>query len=87
MKVGEKAKGFWFESNITEHPLKQFGKIGFIKDMHGYVGKEGTITEIHHLKWGSCFDISFDDGKKWSYPMVEYLRINREERLNELGID
>lgn len=79
MKVGQKAKGFWFESNITD-------KIGFIKEMRRYVGKEGTVTDVRYLKWGSCFDISFDDGKKWSYPMEEYLRINREERLNELGI-
>ena len=54
--------------------------------MRRYVGKEGTVTDVRYLKWGSCFDISFDDGKKWSYPMEEYLRINREERLNELGI-
>lgn len=79
MKVGQKAKGFWFESNITD-------KIGFIKEMRRYVGKEGTVTDVRYLKWGSCFDISFDDGKIWSYPMEEYLRINREERLNELGI-
>ena len=79
MKVGQKAKGFRFDTNITD-------KIGFIKEMNRYVGKEGTVTGIRLLKWGGCLEISFDDGEKWSYPMEEYLRINREERLNELGI-
>ena len=43
MKVGQKAKGFWFESNITD-------KIGFIKEMRRYHYVKYSILESNRLR-------------------------------------
>ena len=88
IKVGDRAKGFEFaegEERMTE-------------SMYRYIGLEGTIVEISN----DVFRIEFDNVVRspkylksnskcfpkisWWYPISKYLEIQREERLNELGI-
>ena len=72
IKVGDKAKGFEFSEGAER----------MTESMYRYIGREGTIAEINR----DIFRIQFENGTTWWYPIGKYLEIQREERLNELGI-
>ena len=72
IKVGDRAKGFEFAEGAER----------MTESMYRYIGLEGTIVEIN----SDIFRIEFDDDRTWWYPISQYLEIQREERLNELGI-
>jgi hypothetical protein len=80
MKIGDIAKGFKF----THH--KNSAGLGYHERMEKHVGMSGTIVDIRQNVW---FTIEYESGA-WSYPIKEYLAMQlamqREERLNELGI-
>lgn len=91
MKVGERAKGFRFNH------IDNSARLTWDEYMDRYIGVEGTIVNISDKSLiitdtgkvapndGKYFSIQFEEGGG-SYPILEYLRINREERINELGI-
>ena len=88
IKVGDKAKGFEFTEQEHGQSL-----LAMTTSMYYLVGTEGTIAEINHEN--DSFMIEFRDctahhpkvvNYRWWYPISKYLEIQREERLNELGI-
>lgn len=81
MKIGDKAKGFEF----TDQMRSKF--IAMTSSMYNLIGVEGTIVEINYDQGGFLICFGFDyNGQAWWYPIDEYMKIQREERLNELGI-
>lgn len=80
MKIGDKAKGFRFTD------LTLLG-LGYYNEMDPYVGVEGEIVLFDSDK----FIIKFEDHRSigtvfWTYPIADYLQIQREERFKELGL-
>ena len=73
IKIGQMVKGFRFDNSSGVH---------YAEDMEKMVGKTGTITAIYEY----CFTITFGGFNSWTYPLSEYLAIQREEKLKELGI-
>ena len=89
IKVGDKAKGFRFETNRFS---RYFG-VHWNPQMEKFIGVEGivkgvrpeinevvisfmvTTTNVTELHW-----------QYWTYPLDEYLVLQREQRLNEIGI-
>ena len=71
MKVGDKAKGFYFEHEYEKH----------LEEMCEFDGIDGTISSIGtHI-----FRIDF--GKiSWWYPINDYIIKQREEKFKELDI-
>jgi hypothetical protein len=99
IKVGQKVKGFIFESKDG----LLLGELGYGLNYHPnmdiYVGVEGEVVEVLEETFLVNFKnlrsdreecgINFDyeaGYDMWTYPIAEYLEINRNERLNELGI-
>lgn len=84
MKIGDRVKGFEF----TEQRRAKF--ISMTTHMYNLIGVDGTIVEIDHDN--GSFKIEFGNKKAdngtsaWWYPIDEYLMIQREQRLKELGI-
>lgn len=84
MKIGDRVKGFEF----AEQRRAKF--ISMTTHMYNLIGVDGTIVEIDHDN--GSFKIEFgnknaDNGTSaWWYPIDEYLMIQREQRLKELGI-
>ena len=77
IKLGDKAKGFKFPE------FRNSASLSYNKQMERFVGTEGIVSDIG----SDTFDILYDDkGTLWTYPVQEYLAIQREERLKELGI-
>jgi len=89
IKVGDKAKGFEFAEGAER----------MTESMYRYIGLEGTIVEISNNIFRIEFDdVRSPKYPKsniknpcfpkisWWYPIKEYLEIQREERLSELGI-
>lgn len=84
MKIGDKAKGFRFESYLVNYSY----------DMDPYVGVEGEIFKIMEDRFTIIFkedslERILRDGSQyhfWTYPLAEYIQIQREERLKELGL-
>ena len=76
IKRGDIAKGFKF----THH--KNSAGLGYHERMEKHVGISGTIVDIRQNVW---FTIEYESGA-WSYPIQEYLAIQRERRLKELDI-
>ena len=76
MNIGDKAKGFKF----TDH--KNSAGLGYHERMEKHVGMSGTIVDIRQNVW---FTIEYESGA-WSYPIKEYLAVQREQKLKELGI-
>lgn len=77
MKIGDIAKGFKF----TDH--KNSAGLGYHERMEKHVGMSGTIVDIGQNVW---FTIEYESGVCYGYPIREYMKMQREERLNELGI-
>jgi hypothetical protein len=86
IKVGDKVKGFIFESKSTE------GEVGYGLNYHPnmdiYVGVEGEVAQVQEetfvVKFKNLRNLS--DYDMWTYPIADYIEITRHERLNELGI-
>ena len=76
IKVGDKAKGFEFDEGVYEIFLRR------TEYTNRYIGVEGTIVEIY----GCIFRIEFHKDITCWYPIDQHLAMQREERLNELGI-
>ena len=77
IKLGDKAKGFKFTT------FRNSANLSYNKQMERFVGTEGIVSDIG----SDTFDILYDDKvTRWTYPIQEYLAIQREERLKELGI-
>ena len=76
MKKGDKAKGFKFRT------ARNSANINYNEQMDRYVGVEGVVTDVGP----DTFSILYHGVGHWSYPIQEYLVIQREERLKELGI-
>lgn len=90
IKAGDRAKGFlygalpeFYVSRPWDGPQyhEQVNAHNFILE---HEGKEGTVLDVDTAM--DIFQIEFDDGQKWWYPLSEYLEAQREERLKELGI-
>ena len=94
LELGQKAKGFRFTNK------KNSSNMYWDQRMENYVGRDGSIVDIVYESRTSTenyitiqFEILPEDHRleevqprKWCYPIKEYLREIREERLNELGI-
>ena len=84
MKIGDRVKGFEF----GEQRRALF--VSMTTHMYNLIGVDGTIVEIDHDN--GTFKIEFgnknvDNGTSaWWYPIDEYMKIQREERLKGLGI-
>ena len=82
MKTGDIAIGFKFDNENS-------AGVAYVREMDDYVGKSGTV--VIGSTWPGVFQIHFkslfgDDLKIWTYPTKEYLAIQREEKLKELGL-
>lgn len=82
MKAGDIAIGFKFDQNNS-------ARVVYVHEMDNYVGKSGTV--VIGTTWPGVFQIHFeslfgDELKIWTYPTKEYLAIQREEKLKELGL-
>ena len=80
LKVGDKVMGFKFDPFENRMSLD---KVFYIPAMDKYVGKWGIINSIYH---NVSFNILFEDNRKFTYRIAEYLVLQREEKLKELGI-
>lgn len=77
MKIGDRVKGFRFGANDAG--------VVYVSNMDGYVGKSGRVRNIKD--GDGSFQILFDDDDKiWTYPIAEYITIQREKKLSKLGI-
>ena len=77
IKLGDKAKGFKFPE------FRNSASLSYNKQMDRFVGTEGFVCDVG----SDTFDILYDDKvTRWTYPVQEYLAIQREERLREIGI-
>lgn len=83
IKVGEKVKGFRFNNSSG---------VNYFELMDECIGMTGTITYINHSNIDvDHFQIYFGRSKSgvnhnWTYPVAEYLAIQRELKLKELGL-
>lgn len=88
MEIGDSAKGFRFGPELDKIPddsglaAWSSGPV-MTSQMLGYVGVPGKVEAIGN-DW---FSIRFADGKCYGYPLMEYMALQREERLKELGIE
>ena len=74
IKIGDKVKGFKFGDDA---------EVNYVPAMDKYVGKSGKVCSIYE----NSVQISFDeDDKKWYYPISEYITIQRETKLKQIGI-
>lgn len=81
IKVGDKAKGFRFDDSTG---------VRYNNEMEKMVGKTGTVISIGTTNFTPSIIIEFEELREeisyWNYPLQEYLAIQREEKLKELGI-
>ena len=94
LELGQKAKGIRFTNR------KNSSNMYWDQRMENYVGRDGSIVDIVYESRTSTenyitiqFEILPGDyrleevhPRQWCYPIKEYLVIQREERLKELGI-
>ena len=85
----------WIEKGVMSKPYPSGIYVyGFIEKINGknlfapyYVGKSGTVVIGIGTTWPGAFEIQFDEPYNiWTYPILEYLTLQREEKLKELGI-
>ena len=86
IKVGDRAKGFRFETSsganrFSWYQMEKFiGVEGIVKGVRPEINElvisfMVTTTNVTELHW-----------QHWTYPLDEYLALQREQRLNEIGI-
>lgn len=74
MKVGDKIKGFKFES--------EYNGIQFQSHMLKYIGVEGKIEYIP-MKENSNIPIRFPDGELWYYPRdMVITRLSKRNKID-----
>ena len=91
IKVGDKAKGFRFEtSSELRLPVTY---VHWNSQMEKFIGVEGivkaVIPEINELVISfmvTTTNVTELHWQHWTYPLDEYLVLQREQRLNEIGI-
>ena len=76
IKVGDKVKGFKFPA------FNNSAILNYNRDMNRFVGVEGVVSDVGT----DTFSIFYDGVGYWSYPIKEYLALQREQRLNEIWI-
>ena len=74
IKIGDKVNGFKFGDDAG---------VNYVHAMDKYVGKSGKVCSMNE----GLFQILFDeDDMKWYYPISEYITIQRETKLKQIGI-
>lgn len=76
MILGDKAKGFKFPA------FNNSAILNYHSDMNRFVGVEGVVSDVGT----ETFSIFYEGVGYWSYPIQEYLAIQREQKIKELGI-
>ena len=76
MKIGDIAKGFKFPA------FNNSAILNYNRGMNRFVGVEGVVSDVGT----DTFSIFYDGVGYWSYPIKEYLALQREQRLNEIWI-
>jgi hypothetical protein len=76
MILGDKVKGFKFPA------FNNSAILNYHSDMNRFVGVEGVVSDVGT----ETFSIFYDGVGYWSYPIQEYLAIQREQKLKEIGI-
>ena len=86
IKVGDKAKGFRFETSSGANRFSWY-------QMEKFIGVEGIVKgvrpEINELVISfmvTTKNVTELHWQHWTYPLDEYLVLQREQRLNEIGI-
>ena len=93
IKVGDRAKGFRFETSSGTTRFSRYFGVHWNNQMEKFIGVEGivkgVIPEINEVV--ISFMVTTTNVKElhwqhWTYPLDEYLVLQREQRLNEIGI-
>ena len=86
IKVGDRAKGFRFETSSGANRFSWY-------QMEKFIGVEGIVKgvrpEINELVISfmvTTKNVTELHWQHWTYPLDEYLVLQREQRLNEIGI-
>jgi hypothetical protein len=91
IKLGDKAKGFRFDNTSG---------VRWNKQMENFVGLEGIVRQVRPKMnelvigfMGTTIHIDTlrvmpaePNMQHWCYPLDQYLVLQREQRLNEIGI-
>jgi|688.fasta_scaffold59774_10 hypothetical protein len=81
IKRGDKAKGFRFDNTSG---------VRWNKQMENFVGVEGLVTMVRPKINELVIEFTTNDTEPnmqhWRYPLDQYLALQREWRLKELGI-
>jgi hypothetical protein len=81
IKRGDKAKGFRFDNTSG---------VRWNKQMENFVGVEGLVTMVRPKINELVIEFTTNDTEPnmqhWRYPLDQYLALQRECRLKELGI-
>ena len=94
IKRGDRAKGFRFE---TSYQMKGQGAtyfgVNWNTQLEKFIGVEGIVKgvrpEINELVISfmvTTTNVTELHWQHWTYPLDEYLVLQREQRLNEIGI-
>jgi hypothetical protein len=93
IKVGDKAKGFRFETSSGTNRLSRYFGVHWNPQMEKFIGVEGIVKgvrpEINELVISfmvTTTNVTELHWQHWTYPLDEYLVLQREQRLNEIGI-
>ena len=97
IKVGDKAKGFRFETSsganrFSWYQMEKFiGVEGIVKGVRPEINElvisfMVTTTNVTELHWQAEINDCDTFKMHWTYPLDEYLVLQREHRLNEIGI-
>jgi len=93
IKVGDKAKGFRFETFIGYQPILPYFGVHWNPQMEKFIGVEGIVKgvrpEINELVISfmvTTTNVTELHWQHWTYPLDEYLVLQREQRLNKIGI-
>jgi len=87
----------WDYENRRQGAGFRFGSevgLSYFHAMDPFVDAEGVIVEINDDRFlvkfpqivNSDYFLASEEQECWWYPIAEYLRIQREDKLNELGI-
>lgn len=88
IKRGDRAKGFRFETSSSEF-------VHWNTQMEKFIGVEGivkgVIPEINEIVISFIVTTRLNGfieshSQHWTYPLDEYLALQREMKLNQLGI-
>ena len=80
IKLGDKAKGFKFPE------FRNSASLSYNKQMERFVGTEGFVCDVGSDTFDILYILYDDKVTRWTYPIQEYLAIQRAERLREIGI-